>query len=114
LVTDEQFSAATISLIDDSRNRVIVDLDVPSGERSALMIFSRPYFHGYQARMNNKKLIVESADGLFPVVRIPPGNSGRLVLEYRPTWLVVGTAMAFVCLTILIVGFVASFRTKPG
>ena len=108
----EQFSAATISLIDDSRNRVKVDLDVPNGERPALLIFSRPYFRGYQARMNNQKLVVESADGLFPVVRIPPGTSGRLVLEYRPTWLVGGAAVAFLCLTILIVGLVASARTK--
>jgi hypothetical protein len=112
LVTGEQFSAAAIAGIEESRNRVQVDLDVPSGERSALLIFSRPYFRGYQARMNNKKLVVESADGLFPVVRIPPGASGRLVLEYRPAWLVIGTVVAFVCLTILIVGFIASARAK--
>ena len=112
LVTDEQFSAATISLIDDSRNRVQVDLDVPSGERSALMIFSRPYFRGYQARMNNRKLIVESADGLFPVVRIPPGTSGRLVLEYRPTWLVVGAAAALLCAVIWVLGLFMTTRAK--
>jgi hypothetical protein len=114
LVTGEQFSAAAIAGFEESRNRVQVDLDVPSGERSVLLIFSRPYFRGYQAHMNSTKLVVESADGLFSVVRIPPGASGRLVLEYRPAWLVAGATVAFTCLTILIVGFVAGVRAKMG
>lgn len=112
LLTGAQFSAATISRIDESRNRVEVDFDTLGDQRPALLIFSRPYFLGYQARINHKKLVVESADGLFPVVRIPPATTGRLVLEYRPTWLVLGTAMAFLCLTILIVGLVARARME--
>jgi uncharacterized membrane protein YfhO len=49
---------------------------------------------GYQAHLNGKKLSVESADGLCPIVRVPAGLSGRLKLEYWPGWLVYGGACA--------------------
>ena len=110
--TGEQFSAATISRINESRNRVEVDLDVPSGQRPALLIFSRPYFRGYQARMNNQKLTVKSANGLFPVIQIPPGTNGHLVLEYRPAWLIVGAMLACICAAILTLGLFMSTRVK--
>ncbi len=55
---NEQFVAATISQIDDSRNRVKVDVEVPDGDRPALLTFSRPYFRGYQARFGHQKLAV--------------------------------------------------------
>src|SRR5205807_9008107 len=57
---NEQFVAATISRINDSRNRVEADVDVPSGDRSALLTFSRPYFRGYEARLGNQQLAVTS------------------------------------------------------
>src|SRR2546430_324733 len=41
---NEQFAAATISQIDDSRNHVTADVDVPSGGSSALLTFSPSYF----------------------------------------------------------------------
>ena len=62
----EQFVTATISRINDSRNRVEADIDVPNGDRPALFTFSRPYFRGYQARLGNRKLAVTSYRGLFP------------------------------------------------
>ncbi len=74
---NEQFVLATVSQIDDSRNRVEVDVDVPNGDRPALVTFSRPYFRGYQARLGNQKLAVTSYRGLFPVVEIPAGTHGR-------------------------------------
>jgi hypothetical protein len=75
---NEQFVAATISQIDNSRNRVGIDVDVPNGDRPALVTFSRPYFRGYQARLGDQKLAVTSYRGLFPVVEIPAGTHGRL------------------------------------
>ena len=57
---NEQFVPATISRVNDSRNRVEADIDVPPGDQSALLSFSRPYFRGYQARLGNQKLTVSS------------------------------------------------------
>jgi hypothetical protein len=95
---NEQFVPATVANIDDSRNRVHADVDVPNGDQSALLIFSRPYFRGYEARIANERFPVSSYHGLFPVVEVPAGTKGRLTLSYRPLWLTVGSGVAFVCL----------------
>src|SRR6266404_9871368 len=64
---NEQFVPAAVANIDDSRNRVQADVDVPNGNQSALLIFSRPYFRGYEARIANVKFPVFSYRGLFPI-----------------------------------------------
>jgi hypothetical protein len=94
---EEQFATATISQINDSRNRVEADVDVPNGDRPALLTFSRPYFRGYEARLGNRKLAVTSYRGLFPMVEVPAGSHGRLTLTYRPYWLVWGSSAAIIC-----------------
>src|SRR6266436_7243415 len=104
---NEQFVAATISQIDNSRNRVGVDVDVPNGDRPALVTFSRPYFRGYQARLGDQKLAVTSYRGLFPVVKIPPGMHGRLTLAYRPYWLIWGGGAAIACALVIALSLVA-------
>jgi hypothetical protein len=108
---NEQFVAATISHIDNSRNRVEVDVDVPNGERSALLTFSRPYFRGYQARLGDQKFTVTSYRGLFPVVEIPAGTRGRLTLVYRPNWLIWGGAAAIASALVIALSFVAAIST---
>jgi hypothetical protein len=90
----EQFAAATISQIDDSRNHVTVDVDVTSGGSPALLTFSRPYFRGYEARLGQHKLRVDSYRGLFPIVEVPTGSHGTLTLIYRPWWLIFGGGIA--------------------
>src|SRR6201981_926167 len=79
----EQFAAATVLRFNDSRNRVEADVDVPNGDRPALLTFSRPYFRGYEARLGKRKLAVTSYCGLFPIVEVPAGVHGRLALIYR-------------------------------
>jgi hypothetical protein len=110
--TNEQFVSATISQIDDSRNRVEVDVDVPNGDRPALLIFSRPYFRGYQARLGDQKPAVTSYRGLFPVVEIPGGTHGRLTLAYRPNWLIWGGSAAIVCTLVIALSLVAAIRWR--
>jgi hypothetical protein len=104
---NEQFVSATISRINDSRNRVEVDVNVPVGDRPALLSFSRPYFRGYKARMNDQKLEVTSHRGLFPIIEVPAGAHGRLTLVYRPAWLIWGTAVAVACSAVVIFALVA-------
>jgi hypothetical protein len=107
---NEQFVLATISRINDSRNFVNADIDVPAGDRPALLTFSRPYFRGYQAWVSDRKLPVTSYRGLFPVVEIPAGAHGRLALIYRPVWLIWGSAMAVVCFLVILLAFVLRAR----
>ena len=109
---NEQFASATISRINNSRNRVEVDVDVPRGERAALLSFSRPYFRGYVARVGNQELAVSSYRGLFPIVEIPPGSHGRLVLTYCPWWLKFGAGLSILCAIFLLIGSVLATRAK--
>ena len=83
------------------------DVDVPNGDRSALLTFSRPYFRGYQARLGDQKLAVTSYRGLFPVVEVPAGHAGRLTLAYRPPWLIWGSGVAFACALVIALSLVA-------
>jgi hypothetical protein len=105
---NEQFVSATIPRINDSRNRVELDIDVPSGDRPALLTFSRPYFRGYEARLENQRLAVTSYRGLLPIVEVPAGSHGRLTLTYRPYWLKYGSAAAVACVLALLLGFFAA------
>lgn len=109
---NEQFVIAAISQIDNSRNRVEVDVDVPNGDRPALLTFSRPYFRGYQARLGDKKLAATSYRGLFPVVEVPAGARGRLTLVYRPNWLVWGGAAAIACALVIALSLVAAILRR--
>ena len=107
---NEQFVLATISRINDSRNFVTADIDVPAGDRSALLTFSRPYFRGYKARIGDQKLAITSYRGLFPILEVPAGTHGRLTVAYRPAWLLWGGGVAAVCGLIVLVGVIAACR----
>jgi hypothetical protein len=111
----EQFAAATISQINDSRNRVEADVIVPEGGRPALLTFSRPYFRGYKARLAGQKLTVTSYRGLFPTVEIPASAHGRLVLVYRPAWLIWGSASAGASILVVLTAiFLRSLEKRRG
>jgi len=107
---NEQFALATISQINESRNLVNADIDVPAGDRPAILIFSRPYFRGYKAQIGDQKLAITSYRGLFPIVEIPAGTHGRLMVAYRPAWLLWGGPVAAVCALIVLLGVIAAWR----
>jgi hypothetical protein len=108
------FVVATVSNIDEKRNRVEADVNVPPGDRPALVVFSRPWFRGYRAWINGRALGVESAGGLIPAVKVPAGTAGRIKLEYRPTWLWFGTAVALVSMVILLIGILLGARRQTA
>ncbi len=109
---NEQFASADVHLIEDSRNRVVAEVAVPAGENPARLTFSRPYFRGYRAAINGRELPVRSNLGFNPAVEIPAGTTGRLVLRYRPWWLVAGGAVALVCAGLCVAGAVLAVRAN--
>ncbi|HYR23381.1 MAG TPA: hypothetical protein VEP30_10735 [Chthoniobacterales bacterium] len=109
---NQQFVAATISEIDDSRNHVAADVDVPSSGAPALLTFSRPFFRGYQAQLGNQKLQVDSYRGLFPIIEVPAGAHGNLTLIYRPWWLIAGGGSSMLCAMIWLIGLFAGARAR--
>ncbi len=102
---NEQFVAATVSEIDDSRNQVTADVDVPTGGVAALLTFSRPFFRGYEAQLGQQKFRVDSYRGLFPIVEVPSGAHGKLTLIYRPWWVILGGGIATVSWLVFVIGF---------
>jgi hypothetical protein len=111
---NEQFVAAAVKLIENSRNRVVADVNVPSGGRPALLTFSRPFFRGYQARIGPTSLDVSSDRGLYPTVELPPGTIGRVTLVYRPYWLIWGGGFSIVCAIFFLVVCGFAFRRQVG
>ena len=107
---NDQFVLATISQVNESRNFLNADIDVPAGDRSALLTFSRPYFLGYKARIGSQKLALTSYRGLFPILEVRAGTHGRLTVEYRPAWLLWGGCLAVVSGLIVLLGIIAAWR----
>lgn len=111
---EREFVTAGISETIDSRNYAETEIDVPSGAESALLTFSRPYFRGYQARIGSRALQVDSYRGLFPIVEVPAGTHGRVILIYRPWWLVTGSALSIFCAGIWLFGIVRAVRARAA
>jgi hypothetical protein len=107
-----EFAAATVRVVEETRHRVVADVSVPAGELPALLTFSRPFFRGYVATINNQQLPVFSYRGLNPVVELPAGTTGRLSLGYRPRWLLLGGAIAGVALLVCAAAAVLALRRK--
>ena len=102
---NEQFAIAELKLIENSRNRVVAEVNVPNGNRAALLTFSRPYFHGYKVKLDSRHLEVTSDRGLLPMVEVPAGSHGELRLLYRPSWLVFGGGAALLSFLVLLLPF---------
>lgn len=111
---EKEFAIAKISGVDDSRNHISMDVDVPAYDKNALLTFSRPYFGGYHAKVGNQTLRVDSYRGLFPMIEIPPGLHGRLTLIYRPWWLIAGGAMSVVSAGVWIFAMFSAIRSRSA
>jgi hypothetical protein len=107
---NEQFTKAGVSEISDRRNKVAATITVPAGDRTALVVFSRPFFDGYRATIGGRMLPVNSYRGLMPSVEVPAGTSGRLELFYRPWWLVWGGIVSISGLAIMLVSCIFAIK----
>jgi len=107
-----KFAPALISQIEESRNHITLRVDVVEGGAPALLTFSRPYLRGYEARLGNDKLRVDSYRGLFPVVEVPADSHTKLTLIYRPTWLLYGGGLSILCAAIWFISLFAAARAR--
>jgi hypothetical protein len=95
------FAEVRIGSTRTTRLREEIEVSVPAGGPEGLLLFARPYYPGWRARMNGHDLPVEGADLIMPAVRVPAGASGVLSLEYRPASLLAGLAVLGVALAAL-------------
>lgn len=108
---NEKFASAELSRIDNLRNRLETDVAVAPGGGPALLTLSRPFFRGYRAWVGEQSLPVDSFRGLIPIIEIPPGTRGRLIVAYRPWWLVAGGIVALACALIWLAAGIAALRS---
>jgi hypothetical protein len=109
---NEQFVSGEISRIVNGRNRLEADVAVPADARPALLTFSRPFFNGYQAKIGDRSLKINSYRGLIPVIEIPAGTKGRLEMIYRPWWLVWGGAIGVLSMLVMLSSVLAAVMTR--
>ena len=110
---NERFATAKISRVVNGRNRLQADVAVPAGNEPALLTISRPFFNGYQAKLGDRALKVDSYRGLIPIIEVPAGTGGRLTLAYRPPWLLWGGAIATLSLFAMLAGIVGAAVSRP-
>lgn len=100
----EKLVPVTIRLVSDSRQKVVADVEVAAGAGSAALVFARPFFNGYHATLDGRRIAVGSYRGFAPLLKLPAGAHGRLTMVYRPWWLVVGGWLAALSLLAMLVG----------
>ncbi|MDQ6623465.1 MAG: hypothetical protein M3Y86_08270 [Verrucomicrobiota bacterium] len=102
---------ATVTVTENNRAEVVAEIMPNDTKRALRVIFSRPYFPGYHARLNGVALPVSSLRGLAPTVEIPAGQRGRLEVVYRPRCVTLGGAIAGVTLLLGGLGYFALRET---
>ncbi|HVF70698.1 MAG TPA: hypothetical protein VM940_03730 [Chthoniobacterales bacterium] len=107
---NDHFAPATISDIHDFRHGVEAQIDVPAGTRPALLGLSRPFFSGYRATVGNQSFKVDSYRRLMPLIQVPAGTAGRLVVSFRPWWFQWGGAVSGISFTVFLIGIFGATR----
>ncbi len=110
---DEKLAKATVRLLGDSRAEIVAEVNVPTGQAPALLLFSQPFFEGYRATLEGRSIAVDSYRGLIPAIKLPPGAHGRLTMVYRPSWLLAGGAVAALSLLLILIAGVCALRARP-
>ncbi len=110
-----RFAPAQVRPLEESRLQVIADVESVSPDTESLVVFSRPWYPGYHAMLNGKNLPVKVLNLFLPAVQLPPGAKGRLILQYRPLSLVLGSIVSVmtVVVTPLAIALMAFKRKSP-
>ncbi|HML59855.1 MAG TPA: hypothetical protein PKD41_03135 [Solidesulfovibrio sp.] len=103
---DAAFSPVSIDHLVAKRNSLAADIANASQETPGLIVFKRAWYPGYRVFLDDRELPLVHADMLLPAVVIPPGQSGRLLLDYAPRSLRIGLIAAG-CSLFLLLGLVA-------
>ncbi len=109
---NEKSLPVTIRVVSDSRQKVVAEVAVAAGAGSAALVFARPFFDGYHAKLGGQDIGVESYRGLAPLIRLPAGAQGRLTMVYQPWWLVAGGALAGLSLLVLLIAAGLALRSE--
>ena len=89
---------------------VNADIEVPAGDRSALLTFSRPYFRGYEARIGIRNSLSHLIADYFQFWKFQQAHMDGLRLSIDQLWLLWGGGLAAVSALIVLLGIIAACR----
>lgn len=89
-------------LLKEKRSKVTLDIEVLGSNQPAVILFSRPWYPGYRAKLDSKTVPVAVFNAIMPAVILPAGVKGQLSLEYRPISWVLGSNIAMVTLFFMV------------
>ncbi len=104
ILPNEKPAVVTFTILRNTRQSLVADVAVAAGAGSATLVLTRPFFDGYRASLGAEAMAVSSYRGLAPMITLPAGAHGRLVIVYRPWWLLLGGALAGASLLVLLFG----------
>jgi hypothetical protein len=81
-------------LLIDARHRAEVDLS--DAETPRLVVFPRPWFAGWKATLDGRRLATTAYRNVAIAAVAPPNASGRLAITYRPAGFTIGLPIALV------------------
>ena len=110
-----KFASAPLHIREDSRHRVVVEVDTSEADRPVLISFARAWYPGYRASVDGESTEVLRLDGLMPAVLLPAGRELEAVLEFRPRSFVAGVALSGLSLgvIVLVLGIEVRRRRRP-
>jgi hypothetical protein len=106
----DNLSSADVRVIENTRHRVIAEVTPADTSRRVELLFSRPFFTGYEARINGAAHPVSAYRGLIPAIEMPAGVSGRVELIYRPRAVLLGGAIAVTSAVAMILAGILQYR----
>jgi hypothetical protein len=77
------YAPATVKLENATTTRIEAQI-ATARDKAALLVVHRPYYAGYRATFAGAALDVGRADGVMIALELPPGQQGKLTLEYAP------------------------------
>lgn len=103
-----EYAPCRLDVRHSSRRRVEVEVSSSSRGTGSLVLFSRPWYPGYQADLDGRPLEVLALDRAMPAVEIPAGAEGLLTLAYTPISLRIGLAVSGSALALGLITFAGS------
>jgi hypothetical protein len=104
---------ADVRIVRESRNGIEIAVDHADPGRPVAVAVSRPWYPGYVATLNGSPVPVYRLDLAILMAILPPGASGSLVVEYRPTALRYGLLVSAGTLVAMILALsVNVWRTR--
>lgn len=98
------------SIVEQSANRVLVELDAPDG---GWLLLADTYYPGWHAFVDGQEMPIYPADGLFRAVELPSG-AHQVEFVYRPASLQGGAGLALLGLLLLIGFGIREVRTQSA